>query len=299
MVAARRENALDWNGSIARANHIRSRGSIDLHEIGCKKTGEIFCARARGGQAWAKPPGGDTLAASGSSARNPARQVSRRACRGSLRNWARGDQARQARGRSFDAGRSLSPSRRLFPARQGFAQSLGFTDAPDRATRRLVRRSAQRALQPARGDAVPGESRKTMARGSPLRSCNYPRLQYPSAPQKSRQRDLSALRAAGFRADRGLYRASPGRSAPAAAASVAQGRADGQVRVPVASPDLNARRCCFGRSVRLSRVPARRAMAQVSAPAALLKPPRRAFRSLGQGLSASRRADAARKLPFA
>ena len=141
MFAARRKNALEWNGSIAPANHIRSRGSIDLHEIGCKKTGEIFRARARRGQAWAQPPGGNTLAAPGSSARNPAWQISRRACRGSLRNWRRGDQARQAGGRSRDAWRSLSPSRRLFPTRQAFAQSLGFADAPGRAKRWLVRRS--------------------------------------------------------------------------------------------------------------------------------------------------------------
>src|ERR1700730_11756012 len=216
MFAARRENALDWNGSIARANHMRSHGSIDLHEIGCKKTGEIFCAGAKRGQAWTKPPGGNTLAAPGSSARNSAWQISRRVCRGSLRNWARGDQARQEGGRWRDAGRSLSPSRRLFPARQGFAQSLGYADAPSQAKRLLVRRAAQRALQTARGVALPGEPRETLARGSPLRSCNCPRLQYPSAPQKSRQRDLSALRAAGFRADRGLYRSSPRRSAPAA-----------------------------------------------------------------------------------
>ncbi len=119
--AARRENALEWNGSIAPANRIRPRRSIDLHEIGCKKTGEIFSARARRGKAWAKLRGGNTLAAPGSRARNPAWQISRRACRGSLRNWARGHQARQAGGRSRDAGRSLSPSRRLFPARQDIA----------------------------------------------------------------------------------------------------------------------------------------------------------------------------------
>jgi len=163
MFAARGENALDWD-RFDRANHIRSRGSIDLHAIGCKKTGEIFRARARGGQAWAKPPEGNTLAAPGSSARNPARQVARRAGRGSLRNWRRGDQARQAGGRSRDAWRSLSPSRRLFSPGQGFAQSLGFADAPGQSKRRLVRRSAQRALQPARGVALPGEPRKTMAR---------------------------------------------------------------------------------------------------------------------------------------
>ena len=264
-----------------------------------KKPAKSFARGQGGGQAWTKPPGGDTLAAPGSSARNPAWQISRRDCRGSLRNWARGDQARQAGGRSRDAWRSLSPSRRLFPAGQGFAQSLGFADAPGQAKRRLVRRSAQRALQPARGVALPGEPRKTLARGSPLRSCNYPRLQYPSAPQKSRQRDLSALRAAGFRADFGLYRASPRRSAPAAAASRAQGGADGQVSGPSRAQNFNARRSCSARYARSSRAPARLAMAQVSARAARWQPPRRGCRSPGRDLAASKRADAARKLPFA
>jgi len=65
------------------------------------------------------------------------------------------------------------------------------------------------------------------------------------------------------------------------------------------SSHVNARRSCSGRYARSSRAPARLAMAQVSALAARLKPPRRGCRSPGRDLAASKRADAARKRPFA
>src|ERR1019366_2527020 len=107
---------------------------------------------------------------------------------------------------------------------------MALADVAYQAKRWLVRRSGKRRLQPAGGFAVPGKPRKTLARGSPLRSCDRARLQYPSLPQESRQRDFSALRAARFRADRGLRRASPGRSTKTAAAPCEKCTADDPVR---------------------------------------------------------------------
>ena len=123
--------------------------------------------------------------------------------------WARRGARRQARGRRCQPGRHLPAGHGLLPPGP-YRPSRDRPHADGATPRaRLVRRSRRSAVQPPGLAALRGAAREAVARGRALRSGRGDRLQHRSAGSGARQRDLSACRTSGFRADRGLYRHRP------------------------------------------------------------------------------------------
>ena len=199
-----------------------------------KKTGEIFRARARGGQAWAKPLWRVT--------RLPRQCLKRKKSRSAGctpgPSWfaaqlgAAGIRQDKREGDRATPWRSLSPSRRLFPTRTGFCAKLGFRRCapPGQATAGATIRAA-RCTTGAWG-CLAGTRHEKLWRADRLYDLVII-LDYNIHPRRKNRGSAIFLHCArgDFAPTGGLHRASPRRSAPAAAASRAQGGADGQVRL--------------------------------------------------------------------